>query len=522
MSEMLQKSFSSKALKSVSKTASLRNMDSYSFIEKEYIKNLQKQVYLLELETTKRNDNEKLTKGGHRRLRGSHRIRGGHMACSKQRWTQGPVGANERASRAMGTSGGHRASLRATRDPQLCTKDQARRATSMQPKVTAEAEQMITQMKELQSQINTMQMELSLKESSINTVTGDIHVLRRHLHGLSDANMQEKRLLLEDVTQLKKLAEFSAQDMEHKETEREKIHDELHSTIRNVAVKDREAYNLQTQLQEKIKEHESVEETLVGKRSEFLRLQASLHQLEEKYLTTAQSVQDQIGADLRKEAEKLRYQLKEKQLSADEDKYLRNKIADDCGRLTKENGFLQSQVLEATKQLEKEQQLREDESMSRTKRISELTSGKEKERQLELTLSHLKRLVQEEREKVAAAQEQMLHVQQGRKSVELNGHSLRSQMTDFEKRLSRVQLENSQLRMEKTHLVEHISQLHKQIAARDDEVRRMQGHVDSLCYDMNSLQFRGDMEDSAQKEAWKQLSGITQGVHKIAATMSLK
>ncbi|XP_053571878.1 myosin-9-like [Bombina bombina] len=275
-------------------------------------------------------------------------------------------------------------------------------------------------------------------------------------------------------------------------------------------------------LQEHIKFHEDIEAKLVEKRSEFLKLQTALHQLEERYLATTHSVQDQIGSELRKEAEKLRYQLKEKQLSADEDKYMRNKMGEDCARLTKENGLLHSQVLETTKQLEKERQLREEENMSRTKWISELTVGKERERQLEQILPHLKRLVQDEKQKVISAQEQMLHVQQGRKSVEMNGQAMRGQLTDLEKRLSRVQLENSQLRIAKTHLVEHISQLHKEIAEKDDEVRRMQGHVDSLCLDMNSLQFRGDMADSSQKEAWKQLSSITQGVHKIAAAMSMK
>lgn len=51
------------------------------------------------------------------------------------------------------------------------------------------------------------------------------------------------------------------------------------------------------------------------------------------------------------EAEKLRQALKEKELSADEDKYLRDKMVEGCGHLTRENGLLQAQMLEATHQL---------------------------------------------------------------------------------------------------------------------------------------------------------------------------
>ncbi|XP_053323059.1 golgin subfamily A member 3-like [Spea bombifrons] len=381
---------------------------------------------------------------------------------------------------------------------------------------------MITEMKELQSRISSVQMDLAMKEASINAVKEETESLRRHLRDVSDSKMQEKQILVEDVTQLKKLADVSTQDIAHKEEERKNINRELHNTIQRVKEKHRESALLQTQLQEQIKQHERAEAQLVEKRSDFLRMQTALHQLEEQYLTTSQSVHEQIASELRKEAEKLRYQLREKQMSADEDKYLRNKMAEDCARLTKENGVLQSRVLEATKQLEREQQLREDESIKRTKRISELTAGKEKERQLELMLSHLKRLVQDEKEKVSAAQDQMLHVQQGRKSVELNGSSLRSQLTDLENKLSSVKLENSQLRMEKASLVEHISQLHKQIADRKDEIGHMQGHVDSLCYDMNSLQLQRDLNESSQRQAWQQLSNIAQGVHNLANVMTLK
>ncbi|XP_056378992.1 uncharacterized protein LOC130274583 [Hyla sarda] len=169
----------------------------------------------------------------------------------------------------------------------------------------------------------------------------------------------------------------------------------------------------------------------------------------------------------------------------------------------------------------KERTLREQESLNRTKRISEITSGKENERHLELTLSHWKRLVHDEKEKVAAAQEQVLQLQRGRKSVEMTGSSLHKQLTDLQNKHSKVQQENSLLRVEKNHLVEHISQLHKQIAEKNDEIRRMQGHVDSLCHDMDSLKLRRDLDDSSDKEAWQQLSSISHNVEKLAAERSL-
>ncbi|XP_072007749.1 uncharacterized protein [Engystomops pustulosus] len=467
MAETLKKSLT---LKSAMETPSSRQMEPSLLIETEYIKNLQKQVYLLELETS-------------------------------------------------------------------FLRNKAREASSNQPRLTLQAEKIITEVKDLQSHIDTMQVELAMKEATISALKGEVGSQRRHLQDISDANMREKSILVEDVTQLKKLADVSAQDLAHKEEEQRSILHQLHGTIHSVKEKDRDLRLLQTQLQEQIKQQEAVEAQLAEKRSDCLSLQAAVHQLEEQYLTTAQSVQDRIVTELRKEAEKLRTQLKERQLTADEDKYLRNKMMEDCARLTKENGHLQSRVLEATKQLEEERQLREQESLNRAKRISEITSGKENERHLELTLSHWRRLVQDEKEKVTAAQEQVLQLQRGRKSVEMTGSSLHKQLTDLQNKHSKVQQENSLLRVEKNHLVENISQLHKQlirvtqhnlimlkeerqIAEKNDEIRRMQGHVDGLCYDMDSLKLRRDLDHSSDKEAWQQLSAISHNVEKLAADRS--
>ncbi|XP_074981194.1 uncharacterized protein LOC125632591 isoform X1 [Caretta caretta] len=420
---------------------SFKQMDTLSSIEAEYIKNLQKEVYLLELETS-------------------------------------------------------------------FLREQAKKATSIQPKISTQAEKVLQKMKELQSEINTAQLELGKKENSTKFFDAENQAMHKHLQTLSDANTREKLLLMEDVIKLKNLAEIVIQDISHKEAELLGVQQELQRAMNSIKEREHNLHHLENQLHRQIQQHQSMEAKLVENRSECVRVQALLLQLEEKYFTSSQSMEQHIAKELREEAEKLRQQLKEKELSADEDKYLRNKMAEDCGYLTKQNGLLQSQVLEATRQLDREKQLREDESTCHTRRISELACEKEKERQLEMELTYLNRLLQDERQKVLTAQEQVLRLQQGRKSVNLNGQSLQSQQKDLERRWSRAQLENSKLRTEKTHLVEHISQLHKQISEKEDEIRRMHGHVSTMSYDLNSLKSQVETEHSLQRERWKEFSNI--------------
>ncbi|XP_030046039.1 myosin-J heavy chain isoform X2 [Microcaecilia unicolor] len=365
------------------------NLDSLTTIETEYIKNLQKQVYLLELETS-------------------------------------------------------------------FLREQAKKATNIPPKITSQAEKVLAKMKVLQSEINTVQLELNKKENGTEAFKAENEILQMQLQSLSDANTREKLFLIEDVTNLKKLNAITTHYIAHKEAELAKIQQELWKTISSVKDKEHNINLLETQLHHQIQQHQSTEAKLVEKRSEFLRLQTCLHQLEEKYSNSSQSMQDQISKDLRKEADKLRQQLKEKELSADEDKYLCNKIAEKCEYLTKENGFLRSQVLENT--------------------------------------NHLQRL---------------RRIQQGRRYGELNGQSLQNQLSDLKKRHSRVQLENSQLRTDKAQLVEHISQLHKKVAKKEEEIRNMHGHINSLSHDLNNMMSQVDMDKSLQQGGWKEFVKTT-------------
>ena len=49
----------------------------------------------------------------------------------------------------------------------------------------------------------------------------------------------------------------------------------------------------------------------------------------------------------------LRQKLKETEMAADQDRFLRTKLSDDSSHLVKENALLNQQVLELTKQIER-------------------------------------------------------------------------------------------------------------------------------------------------------------------------
>ncbi|XP_060098934.1 protein Hook homolog 2-like [Heteronotia binoei] len=305
-------------------------------------------------------------------------------------------------------------------------------------------------MKELEATINTVQMEIIKKENSCKIFETEMQEMQGHLQTLSDGNAQEKLLLMEDAMNLKKLAALSTQDVLYKERELLNIQRELEQTVNTTKEKEHNIHLLETQLQQQIQKLQDMEGKLTESRLECLQLQELLQQLEEKYLTGGQSTQQHIVQELREEAEKLRQMLKERELSADEDKYLHNKMAEDCGHLIGKNALLRTQMLEATRLLSK---------------VMSLWQGKESEGQSQ--------------------------------------HSLQSQLRDLERRHSSIQLENSKLQTEKTHLVDYISYLHEQIAEKKREIHGLYSHANSLSSDLGNLKSYVDTASHLQEKKGK-------------------
>ncbi|KAM3841721.1 uncharacterized protein M6D78_007710 [Vipera latastei] len=351
---------------------------------------------------------------------------------------------------------------------------------------------------ELEATINRTEIDIAKKENSTMLYEAETQAIHKRLQILSDASAKEKLLLMEEVTKLKKMVEHSTQAISHKEAELLKIQREMQETVNSVKEKERAVCLLKSKCQQKIWQYQDMEKNLSELRSQCTQLQALLYRLEEKLSTSSQSPQGTIVKELSEEAEKLRQILKENELSADEDKYLLNKMAEDCGHLTKENSFLHAQIQKVTKHLNQERQLRAEETSSYSRRVSELASGREKTWQFKLKLTHFKTLLQNIRQKVLKAQEKLLHLQE-RKSMDHKRQHLHAQLIDLENQHTKVQLENSKLRTEKNHWVEHISQMHKQIAENQD-VSFLHSHVYSLSCDLNNLKSEVNMASIPQKE----------------------
>ncbi|KAK9403204.1 MAD1: Mad1 [Crotalus adamanteus] len=270
------------------------------------------------------------------------------------------------------------------------------------------------------------------------------------------------------------MVEHSTQAISHKEAELLKIQREMQETVNLVKEKEHAVCLLESKCQQQIWQYQDMEKNLPELRSQCTQLQALLYHLEEKLSASSQSPQETIVKELSEEAEKLRQILKENELSADEDKYLLNKMAEDCGHLTKENSLLHAQIQKVTKHLNQVGLICSSNfSLEKIKRNHKEISFQD----LLFFLFHL----------------------QERKSMDHKRQHLHTQLIDLENQHTKVQLENSKLRTEKNHWVERISQMHKQIAENQD-ISFLHSHVYSLSCDLNNLKSEVNMASIPQKE----------------------
>uniref|UniRef100_H3BF41 Uncharacterized protein n=1 Tax=Latimeria chalumnae TaxID=7897 RepID=H3BF41_LATCH len=232
-------------------------------------------------------------------------------------------------------------------------REQTKKATSLHPKITSERERVLHKLQELQSQADGLHLELKRKDGNINLLQTEREQMSKRMTVLTDSHSKEKQSLVGEIIQLKKLNGHTGRQLSQKEMELLQARQELERQLPNLKSYEQKRSTLQAQLDQRSEQQKAVEMQLAEKQLEILKVQSSLHDMEEKFYSSTAAIQDQITRELRDEVRLLHQQLREKDLMAEQDRFLRSKMADDSASLTKENILLHSQGLELNKQLDR-------------------------------------------------------------------------------------------------------------------------------------------------------------------------
>ncbi|XP_067874364.1 chromosome partition protein Smc-like isoform X3 [Heterodontus francisci] len=370
------------------------------------------------------------------------------------------------------------------------------------------------------SQVDGLRLELKRKEANLSMLQTEKERLSNQLNLSDDFHLKEKQSLVDKIVQLKKMKELSDRELSHKEMELLQNKQELERQLTNLKNNEHKVSIIKQQIEQRSEQEKVIETQLGEKRLELLKVQSALHEMEEKYYSNTATMQDKITRDFRDEIRHLYQQLREKEMMREQDRFLRNKMADDCAAMTKEHAILHSQTLELNKQLERERMLKEETDSFRTSSVVQLITVKDHEEQLRHEVKRQKELLKIEKKKFKELMEKILLLEEGKTSVELNEATVRSRIAETENRFASDEEENLQLQRDKALLVDLITDLQNQLSSKEKELCRIYSEIQLFDQDISTLKSQNALEQSLRSEKWQELSRVSSSMMELTGSMS--
>ncbi|XP_044281144.1 trichohyalin-like isoform X2 [Varanus komodoensis] len=379
-------------------------------------------------------------------------------------------------------------------------REQAKKATNLQPLIASEMEHMLQKLQELQSQSDGLQLELKRKKSGLNLLKIESQRLGNEINVAKELHLKEKQVLVEEILELKRKKEQEERQISAKEEEILLAKQELKQQQMNLSNREQTTLALQTKVKQQLEQQKAMELQLSGKREELLKLQSTVHEMEHKIFKKTASIQEQITHELRNEMSFLHQQMHEKELLAEQDRFLRCKIMDDYAALSKENAMLQSRLLELTKQTHIERALKEESYTSYSASISHFRKVKDHGEHLQQEIKRHQALLEQEKKTFQETVEKIKIVKEGTTSLDLHVATLCSRLAEIRAKLDKEEHDNLELQREESLLIDLASNLQKQLTGKESNLLQVSSKMLQLDEAISALKMRHTLRQSLQSE----------------------
>ncbi|XP_033727211.1 LOW QUALITY PROTEIN: filamin A-interacting protein 1-like [Pecten maximus] len=399
-------------------------------------------------------------------------------------------------------------------------RDQARKATEMHPQMTAEAERMLVKLRAMQAEVDNAQFECKNKDSSIAQSICEKERLEERLRDEEVSRQRDKRQLMDEIITLKKTRDALEHDLSNKDSQVSEARRELDmsaTAIRNAELK---ISTLKTQLDQRTEQHKMTQIALDEKRSELLSSETQLREIEDKYYNNTVQIQDKITNDLREEIRILRQKLKETEMNADHDRYLKSKMSEDSTNLVRENALLSQKLQEVESQLLREKDIRDSQESRHTNQVSEFVQLRDKEKEARFELQHTQELLRKEQERNKLYSEKVVKQEAVATSLDLSVNTSRSRITELENYQAGIEHENAQLRKDKTLLVDHVSDLQHKLETKERDINSLKSQMHMMETKVQELHHLKHLETSVQTQKWEEFEKLAESMRNLSHTMS--
>ncbi|KAL4227958.1 hypothetical protein ACF0H5_013396 [Mactra antiquata] len=390
----------------------------------------------------------------------------------------------------------------------------------MHPKMSAEAERMLVKLRTMQEDMDGLQLENKRKESSIGLITKEKVHMQEMLREEEEARARDKRMLMDEVIDLKKNIAKMEAEISYKDSQLLDARNELDKSATALKNAETKIVTLKSQLEQRIEQHKMTQINLDEKRSELLSVETQLKSTEEKYYNSTVNLQDKVVGDLREEIRDLRHKLKEAELTAEQERHLRSKMSDDSSSIVRENATLNSHVVEITKQLEREKNLRDEIESRHQADIGNMVKGKEREKELRFELEYLKEQLNKDNDRIKQYQEQVTFKESVTTQQELQLNTARSRVTELSNMHEHLEKENTQLKKDKSLLVDHVAEVQQKLEHKNEEVVNLRSQVISLEQRVDELEQLNSLQSTSQSQKWGEFEKLAESMRTLSHTMA--
>ncbi|XP_078239513.1 uncharacterized protein LOC110079215 isoform X5 [Pogona vitticeps] len=273
---------------------------------------------------------------------------------------------------------------------------------------------------------------------------------------------KEKQTLVEKIVELKRRKEQKDREVSVKEIEILQAKQELEQQQMCLSNRQQAIIELKGKVKQQVKLQNEVKFQLSEKRREFLKVQSAVHEIENEIFRKTAAMQEHITHELRNEISILHQQVRERELLAEQDRLLRSKMVDDYATLTKENAMMQSRLLELNKQREIERVLKEESYTALSAGIMQFLAVKDHENHLKEEIQRYQELLEQEESTFRDLQDKISILEKGSTFHDLKIATMNSRITEIRAVLDKEELDNMELKRDKSLLIDLASDLQKQ------------------------------------------------------------
>uniref|UniRef100_A0ABM5G6D7 Uncharacterized protein isoform X4 n=1 Tax=Pogona vitticeps TaxID=103695 RepID=A0ABM5G6D7_9SAUR len=325
---------------------------------------------------------------------------------------------------------------------------------------------------------------------------------------------KEKQTLVEKIVELKRRKEQKDREVSVKEMEILQAKQELEQQQMCLSNRQQAIIELKGKVKQQVELQKEVKFQLSEKRREFLKVQSAVHEIENEIFRKTAAMQEHITHELRNEISILHQQVRERELLAEQDRLLRSKMVDDYATLTKENAMMQSRLLELNKQREIERVLKEESYTALSAGIMQFLAVKDHENHLKEEIQRYQELLEQEESTFRDLQDKISILEKGSTSHDLKIATMNSRITEIRAVLDKEELDNMELKRDKSLLIDLASDLQKQLAEKENF---LQASIKMLQLDeaMSALRIRHAFFSSSPSEKWDEISKMTKSMKNL-------